>query len=169
MGNNKKGFTLIELLVVVLIIGILAAIALPQYQKAVRRARAAEAVIIAKSMVDAIKIYQMETGTTPTMLEDLAITLPGKYSGVSSVYDIQNISNTYTLYLSTTSGGFTIYDRKPNVRPFLSYGPATDILYCLGVGRNTEDEAVCKSVAQDTTTQYQCGFYPNVCLLVKKY
>ena len=55
----KKGFTLIEMLVVVLIIGILAGIALPQYNKAVWKARFAEVYTVVNALEKSIESYML--------------------------------------------------------------------------------------------------------------
>ena len=76
-GAGVHAFTLIELLVVVLIIGILSAIALPQYQKAVMKTRYAQLKVLAKSLAEAEEIYHMATGSYSKKLADLDIQLSG--------------------------------------------------------------------------------------------
>lgn len=75
----RSGFTLIELLVVVLIIGILAAVAVPQYQKAVKKTIYAEMLSIVTSIGQAAQRYYLENGTHPTSLSDLDISIPDGY------------------------------------------------------------------------------------------
>ncbi len=74
--NGKNAFTLIELLVVVLIIGILAAVAVPQYQKAVWKSRYTQAKVLAKTIANAEEAYYLANGQYTTDFETLSIDLP---------------------------------------------------------------------------------------------
>jgi len=80
--QTKKGFTLIELLVVVLIIGILAAVALPQYQKAVEKSRAMEAISLLQTVYQAQKVYQLANGNYASSFDELAVDIP--WTGTTS-------------------------------------------------------------------------------------
>lgn len=76
--KDKKGFTLLELLVVVLIIGILAGIALPQYNKAVLKTKFAEALINLKAIEESTDRYLLTNGFVDgANLCDLDVELSG--------------------------------------------------------------------------------------------
>ena len=79
-AEKNAGFTLIELLVVVLIIGILSAVALPQYTKAVEKARLSEGVSMLGQLEKAVSVYMLanggaSSGQSVNIIEDLDISL----------------------------------------------------------------------------------------------
>ena len=73
--NEKavRGFTLIELLVVILIIGILAAVTFPQYQRAVLETRVKSILYTAQPLFKAAQLYHLEHGQWPDSLDKLNV------------------------------------------------------------------------------------------------
>ena len=106
-SNTRWGFTLIELLVVVLIIGILAAVALPQYQKTVDKSRYSTMMPIIQAINKAQQTYYLANGKYTCNKQNLDIEAPNNLPSFMTV----EISTGYTVgfYLSNEKEIIAVY------------------------------------------------------------
>lgn len=75
-NNRQKGFTLIELMIVVVIIGILAALAIPRFMEATKKAKQSEAKTILKQIYTLERTYRQAEGEYSDVLDDIGFDLP---------------------------------------------------------------------------------------------
>lgn len=86
---DKKGFTLIELIFAVVIIGILAALAIPRFSSTIEKSRTAEAINTLETLRNAQEVYKLENGAYTDTRRNLDVTIPA-----SRNFEAPNVSDT---------------------------------------------------------------------------
>ena len=147
-NQAKQGFTLIELLVVVLIVGILAAVALPQYQVAVAKARVNRLIPLMKSIENAQEVYKMANGEYSADLTVLDIDMP---SGGQLTDDNKRVDyNDFSCFLgnsTTTKDSLYCQDNHYAFSLERYYGKRT---YCWFAQTDDIAKKVCGNLCQNT-------------------
>ena len=162
---NKKAFTLIELLVVVLIIGILAAVALPQYQKAVTKSRLAEVAIRVKSLEQAIDLYVLENGYPASGTVDLFDVYPDLTGGLAE----KNCSADFSCYGSKHALYYVLCEQNScHLHAFYSKSgnpatvpPSSDIIWAFRYKYKSSGWETGSCYYGSNENQALCGLFPN--------
>lgn len=166
----KKGFTLVELLAVMLLIGILSAVAIPQYTRSVRRAEITEGLTHGKTIYDAALRFKAVNGDWPRTFDQLSISFMEATAGSSAfddgsfIYSLVPAANEEQAYVSarSTKGDYELRFIEPIVN---SNGVFAPIACCPGT--SNKGIWLCENVAKAPEAGETIPGLPNGCREVK--
>ena len=132
MNTAQKGFTLIELMIVIAIIGILAAIAIPQYQNYIARAQFAESQVMLSGLKSAIQEKVDQGKNYPAYAankNDLGINPTGKYGTVAyGAYTSGTTTDAKALYTFLNTG---VSKKLQGKKVLFNYSVANGVWTCI--------------------------------------
>lgn len=153
----KNGFTLIELLVVILIIGILAAVAVPQYTQAVNKSRFSSLRSTANALVKASEAYFLANGTWATDFDALAVDLPTGMTTSAVAGGTCGVSNDMYCCIIPNANYSPAIVCGRNDYTFAFHKMSTWHEYCIAKPADANAVKLCKALG--TPTNYHWGFF----------